>query len=490
MLLLLPLDRKIEWKKPPLVTLALILACCLVYFFIQGPDQARWRETADFYFSSVLPELEIPAYIDYLHQHGDYQAARTVQEIFEKKAAGPGALWVLRSIQGDRVFNDRLEHDRVITVDHPEYEAWRAARNKLGWHYRKIVTPTYIFHYGDPLTYFTAMFLHGSIMHLVGNMVFLFIVGFTVERILGAPQFLVSYLLGGLLSMGLWAVVRGDTGVLGASGAISAVMGMYAVLFGLRRIRFFYLILFYFDYVKAPALILLPFWIANEFYGLYMGQEGIGYIAHIGGFTGGSLIALTQTRVFHSADTEYLEKPERDEEQSRAYEHAMNLMGALKFDQAKKILLDLHHQDPSDETILRQLYTITRDKPESEEYHRIAGRILKLRAEDPGTQRLLNDTFEDYSARARPAMRLQPASVADLARYLARGDYAATAERIVAHLMRKLPTLPELPDALLALTEGFRRTNQHRKYERYLKLLTNAYPDSDAAKRAQRLFRS
>lgn len=487
MLLLLPLDRKIDWKKPPLVTIALILLCSFIFFFIQGPDRERWQEAAEFYFSSVLPEIEIPAYADALQQRGEIRLAATIRQAGDE-LTDPQKQWLLQTIQGDREFLSKLESEQVVTETHPRFDEWRRARNEFVWLYRSMVTPAYVFHYDDPVTYVSSMFLHGSFMHLLGNMVFLFVVGFTVERILGSAQFLVSYLAGGLAAIGLWALVHGDAGALGASGAISAVMGMYAVLFGLRRIRFFYLVLFYFDYVRAPALILLPLWLANEAYGLYAGHGGIGYVAHIGGFAGGAFIALAQTRLFHSADVDYLETPVREEQWSREYEQALNLMGSLKFDKAKAILLRLLEKDPANDVVLKQLYTITSDRPDSDEYHRLARHILNLKTDDPATLRLINDTFEDYSTRAKPAMRLQPGTVAELARSLANSPHVATAERIVVYLMRKLPTLPQLPEALLDLTEGFRRNQQPGKYEQYLKLLARTYPDSAAAQRARRLF--
>lgn len=490
MLLLLPLDRKIDWKKPPLATLALVLANCFIFFFIQGSDDERWRAAADHYFSTALPKLELPAYIDELEQRGETELVTAAREALGKDAVDARAWWLLVAMQGDREFVSKLARQAIITVDHPQFEAWKVARSEFELRYQRIVTPAYAFHYGEPVTYLTSMFLHGSFMHLLGNMVFLLIVGFTVERILGSGQFLVSYLIGGLLAVGLWAVVHGDLGLLGASGAISAVMGMYSILFGLRKIRFFYLVLFYFDFVKAPALILLPLWLANEFYGLYAGYEGIGYIAHIGGFAGGALTAFVQTRILHTADVDYLEKPAREEQRARGYEQAMNLMGALKFDQAKTILFDLLRQNPTDGTVLSQLYAITRARPESDEYHGVAMRILELDTEDPATLRLMNDTFSDYSEQAKPAMRLVPEALAGLAKRFARGAHIAMAERIVLFLIRKLPTLAPLPDALFDLTEGFRRNRQEKKYQQYLRMLVQNYPNSDAAQRARRGFRS
>lgn len=110
------------------------------------------------------------------------------------------------------------------------------------------------------MTWLTAAFLHASTGHLLGNMVFLFLFGFSVEPGPGRWRYLAFYLLGavgGSLMAG-WAYAGQGSYGLGASGAVSALMGMYAVLYRLRRVRFFYQLFFYFNYVTAPALLLLP----------------------------------------------------------------------------------------------------------------------------------------------------------------------------------------------------------------------------------------
>ena len=93
--------------------------------------------------------------------------------------------------------------------------------------------------------------------------------------------------------MATWAYAgQGGLG-LGASGAVSALMGMYAVLYRMRRIRFFYQFLVYFNYVTAPALLLLPAWIANELLQHWLGGRGIAYMAHLGGLlTGGATTTM------------------------------------------------------------------------------------------------------------------------------------------------------------------------------------------------------
>ncbi len=144
----------------------------------------------------------------------------------------------------------------------------------------------------DMHTLFTSMFLHGGWMHLIGNMLFLWVFADNIEAIVGNVMFLFFYLAGGL--MGSAAHILLDTGSIipsiGASGAISAVMGAYLVMFPKSRIKVF--ILFFTTFM--PALIFLLLWFGQQ---LLSGlgdltpqateSAGVAWWAHIGGFVYG-----------------------------------------------------------------------------------------------------------------------------------------------------------------------------------------------------------
>jgi membrane associated rhomboid family serine protease len=150
-------------------------------------------------------------------------------------------------------------------------------------------------------TVFTSMFLHGSFLHIFGNMLFLAIFGPTVEDAMGRPRFAAFYLLGGLVALGAQVLVGpNSTGpTLGASGAIAAVLGGYILLYPRARILSLVLIVFFVTIVEVPALLLLGFWFLEQLYfglagldtvgGLGSSSEGVAYFAHIGGFAFGLL---------------------------------------------------------------------------------------------------------------------------------------------------------------------------------------------------------
>ncbi len=153
---------------------------------------------------------------------------------------------------------------------------------------------------GQPSTYltlFTAMFMHGGLLHLGGNMLFLWIFGNNVEDSMGPVRFIAFYLLGGLAATALQTAVGPDSAVpnVGASGAIAAVLGGYLLLFPRARVITLIFIVFFFTIVELPAILILGFWFVQQvlfgYFGLNSGGDGggVAYFAHVGGFAFGLL---------------------------------------------------------------------------------------------------------------------------------------------------------------------------------------------------------
>jgi membrane associated rhomboid family serine protease len=154
-------------------------------------------------------------------------------------------------------------------------------------------------------TVFTSMFMHASILHIAGNMVFLWIFGNTVEDSMGPLRFLAFYLLGGIAALGLQVAIDPDSlaPTVGASGAIAAVLGGYIVLYPRARVLTLVLIIFFFGVIEVPALAMLGIWFilqaAFSAAGLTdpVHNGGVAYFAQIGGFAFGVLaIRLAATR--------------------------------------------------------------------------------------------------------------------------------------------------------------------------------------------------
>jgi len=156
----------------------------------------------------------------------------------------------------------------------------------------------------QPLNVITSMFLHGSWMHLLGNMWFLWLFGNNVEDSMTRPRFIAFYLLAGLGAALLQVMVDPQSIVpmVGASGAISGVMGAYLVLYPRVRVFTFVPLGFFLTSVALPAWAMLIYWMLLQVLGGFTrigsGQEGgVAFWAHVGGFIAGVvLIKLFERR--------------------------------------------------------------------------------------------------------------------------------------------------------------------------------------------------
>jgi membrane associated rhomboid family serine protease len=146
------------------------------------------------------------------------------------------------------------------------------------------------------LTLLSSMFMHGGWMHLGGNMLYLWIFGDNVEHRFGSVRFLVFYLASGLLASVTQIFLGPDSIIpnLGASGAISGILGAYLVLFPRNKVN----VIFFFRMISVPAIVVLGMWIALQLFQGYGTMQnagesgGVAYGAHIGGFVAGVVFGL------------------------------------------------------------------------------------------------------------------------------------------------------------------------------------------------------
>lgn len=146
------------------------------------------------------------------------------------------------------------------------------------------------------MSVFTSMFTHGGLMHLAGNMLFLWIFGDNIEDVLGHCRFLVFYFFCGIVSAYAHALVNpaSDIPMIGASGAISGVLGAYILLFPSARVNTLVFLGFFVQVIKIPALIVIGFWAIIQVLNGVLSQGGlphggVAWFAHVGGFLTGLL---------------------------------------------------------------------------------------------------------------------------------------------------------------------------------------------------------
>jgi membrane associated rhomboid family serine protease len=242
-----PLRDNIPTERTPYVTIVLIVANVLAYFFFQHGTITLGDPGGQAYLRNLVENATIPYELTHWGQHCVIQG----QNIACGKVANP-----------------------------PGY------------------APTW----EEP---FLSMFMHGGLLHLGGNMLFLWIFGNNVEDSMGPARYFLFYILGGLAATALQVIVSPNSAVpnIGASGAIAAVLGGYLVLFPRARVVTFVFIIFFFTIVELPAIIFLGIWIAQQALFGYLGLTdggadggGVAYFAHIGG----AAFGLVAIKVFAS----------------------------------------------------------------------------------------------------------------------------------------------------------------------------------------------
>jgi membrane associated rhomboid family serine protease len=248
----IPLKDDIPTRRFPVLTVAIILICCAVYFLF---EQGLW-ELGDTGNERVLEYGAIP-----------YEISHPGKEC------------------GDVGGQIRCEARAGVL---PDEAPW--------W-----------------ITVFTSMFMHGSLLHLGGNMLFLWIFGNNIEDSMGRGRFVLFYLLGGLAALLLQTVTDTNSAIptVGASGAIAAVLGAYAVLYPRARVVTLIFIIIIVTVIQLPALLVLGFWFLLQLLPAFSepvagGGGGIAYFAHIGGFVFGmALIKLFADRVHDDYDASH-----------------------------------------------------------------------------------------------------------------------------------------------------------------------------------------
>jgi membrane associated rhomboid family serine protease len=147
-------------------------------------------------------------------------------------------------------------------------------------------------------TAFSSMFMHGGLLHIGGNMLFLWVFGNNVEDAMGRVKFLVFYIVGGLAAMALQIAVGANDTVpsVGASGAVAAVLGGYLLLYPRARVLTLVFLFVFFTFIQIPAMFFLVIWFGEQLLFGYFNQVnptggggGVAYFAHIGGFLFGLL---------------------------------------------------------------------------------------------------------------------------------------------------------------------------------------------------------
>lgn len=400
-MLLVPVEDRGNWRRPPLLIVALLLANT----FIHMGTQSAHRDPA-YQLESVLEEEQIelltekewPLFLDWIEDDNP-------ELWLEARDTEPAnRTYLLENFAWYDLGFSRYVHDYWQGNDPSEQwrqaragvESWRARLPTIRW---GLIPDD-----ADLVSLFSHMFMHGSWMHLFGNMLFLLLFGVPMERHWGALRLGCLYLLTGLGAVSLYmATNRGSTvPLVGASGAISGLMGIYCASYGLRRIEFFYTLGFLFGSFRAPALAVFPLWLGWELMQAALFDSQVAYMAHAGGLISGVVVTLALRKLWPPRDTDEPAggDPGKQVAQSpsdtvpRAIER---LADALEFDQALSLSLKRLDEKPDRPALWRAAFEFL---PHAS--NRNAGQLLQLAArkrhQGEISDRLLGDIWKQSRA--------------------------------------------------------------------------------------------
>lgn len=431
--MIIPVGTKAALALKPKVTIGLIAACIIVHILAStlsgqtGEDMFLVHR--DLYTQQVRLQIMdrsrdggVPGYIspeaasgiekmEYAEDYydlemglieamgGDYNAFEKI-ESFGRELAERGDSYYPEFSQEASVFDDwkRLKERETKVLDsHVNYA--------LG------LVPTRM---GRVHTFLTHMFLHGDIWHLLGNMLFLWVVGCLLEDTWGRKTFLGFYLLGGVFAGFAHCLSESGSTVpmIGASGAIAAAMGAFTVRHFMTKIKFFYLFILLFrpfwGTFYLPAFVFLPFWfiqqVAMKELSDFMGGSGVAYVAHIAGYMGGVVTAL----VFKATGVEakwidpMVQKSRVDNGvlKDPRFDEACELLVSGNIARAKLLFTALVTECPDNLSLQQDIAVLYREHGMDDESCEINEKVLKnllIKSRSEDAARLALEIIEDRS---------------------------------------------------------------------------------------------
>lgn len=480
--MIIPLEKKPEWRNPPLITLLLIIVNVLCFYIWQHNDNDLEAAARKFYMESDLPVYELPHYAEYLKQedpanaHLDYNSKQKVSQ---------DNFLLFLHMSTDGRFLNKLHRQEIIKPGDEIYSQWQSQRSHFEWLMNKSTTHKYSLKTASPslTTLFTHMFLHGDTGHLIGNMIFLFLFGFVVELAVGKKTYLFSYLLAGLFSGIFYVLLDPEKAIggVGASGAIFGLAGMYTILFGMRKIRFFYTLLFYFDYIKAPAIILVPVWLGFELYSQFFTPSNINNLAHIGGLIAGVIIAFIAKRYTNTVNLGYLESNENTEQLNQRLKNAMNLITQLEFEKAREILLQIQDEYPENIDVRIQLFRISKISNNPDDIHLYAANLLQPDIINKLSAQEAHRVYSEYRQQTNSAMKLNLQQLSALLSKFISGNFLDDAEKIISLLLAKGFKQDQFSQMLQILSNKYSQKGHTDRAEKCQALLAQYFPENKPA---------
>jgi membrane associated rhomboid family serine protease len=491
-MLIIPVIGKIGLKNPPFVTLLLVLIPVLVFFTTQWRDPEKIEAAYDFYRTSDLPKIELLYFQAYVsgNKKLPIKGVPGPLELDAVKDAESFSLW--KRMREDGEFMYLLDRNRVILPDDALYARWIDLRSQFQNRLNESMTYRFGMKPASPAGYsfFTYMFLHGGIAHLLGNMVFLWLLGCFLEMGCGRIFYIALYLLSGLgAGATFWLVYPHSLSpLIGASGAIAGMMGAFGILFGKTQVKIFFSLGFYFGYRQITAMALLPLWLCNEVYQLFFsGAPHVAYVAHIGGMLTGAILACLHKKIPGTHD-EKVREAEPEDEASPVIEKALEHIGNLEMAKGRDLLEQVLEKDPGHIPAMTHLFNLLKNTPGEPRFQGISRTLLETLLSKPATQKASLDILTGYEMATGRWPKLSPELYVKIAVVYAFDGQPEASGKILSALLQQKPGLPSMPPAMLKLADAYKKKELHQDWNYWLDVLLEKYPGSKESQVARKMI--
>jgi len=348
----------------PWITFGLIAVNVLIFLltFPKSPDQTEIAGGLESFYKyyEEHPYLEIPSNIREVMSGSEL----TKLDDLSKSAIPAGVTEQQQRLQQQTLSNLA---DAVI----------RSLEQSPVWRYGHRSSDPYL------ASFFTSMFLHTGLVHLLGNILFLYLTGCCIEYLWGRPLYLCFY-----LSMGILAAVMNDVAhpqsglpLAGASGAIAGLMGAFMIRFYKTKINFVYVTAtFHTGKFQLPAWVVLPFWLVQQLLlGTILGNVAVvAYVAHVGGFVFGAVFAFGLDLFrFEEKYVNTFVQHQIGVQENSLYLQALELSQKSEFVKSRDLLRQVVAREPDHMEAITELRRIADLNNQEEEYHLYTGWLLE-----------------------------------------------------------------------------------------------------------------
>ncbi|QEY15762.1 rhomboid family intramembrane serine protease [Cellvibrio sp. KY-GH-1] len=464
-MIIVPTEKQLDWRHAPLVLCMLVFINVMVFFLYQSSDTSKIVDAITQYQTQGFFEREWPVFEKYLRDNNEQELA----DDYRDAVADEDATAVIGDLLMRENFYRHLQQNARTYFNPDFYDHWAPQRELL---HKRIQSVSFVAHglTAANLTIpalFTHQFLHGDLMHLLGNMFFLIVCGFAVEAAIGHWRFLVFYLLSG--AAGGLAHAAADwentAPLVGASGAISGVMAMYLAVFRWKKIEFFYWFFFVVGYFRAPALLILPFYLGKELHSYYTDTgSNVAFMAHAGGFVAGAVV-IGFTWFFNRAvfNTEYIDSDQQASPRQQQLADVYDNIEKFRFEKALSLVDVLIQQQGLDFELALIRYNLLKIF-RGDSLQQAALGLLTLPLLTPTQIKRLDKVWQE-----NPDVRSQLSEQAalKLGMQFASLDNPTSAEQVFNALLSMQSKNPALAVFASKLAASFQHLREHQKKAHY-----------------------